>query len=172
VAARWIESGEYYWNSGVFAWRCSTLLDGLDAARPALARPLRELSGRGSLEDFGRELEPVFPGLESISIDYALMEHAPNAVMVEAAFDWDDLGSWSAWARRQPRDARGNVLFGEALALDCERCVVVGEGGTAAAMGLKDMVVVHAAGATLSCRLEDSNDVRRIAEATRNRMKR
>jgi mannose-1-phosphate guanylyltransferase len=171
VAARWIGTGEYYWNSGIFAWRCSTLLEGLESARPALARPLRELSAKGSLDDFAAELERVFPGLESISVDYAVMEQAPNAVMVEAGFDWDDLGSWSAWARRQPRDARGNVLFGEALALDCERCVVVGEGGTAAARGLKDMVVVHAAGATLSCRLEDSNDVRRIAEASRQRGK-
>ena len=66
-------------------------------------------------------------------------------------------------------DERGNVLFGDAFALDCERCVVVGDGGTAAAMGLRDMVVVHADGATLTCRLSDSDQVRRVSEAVRAR---
>ena len=87
--------------------------------------------------------------------------------MVEAAFDWDDLGSWGAWARRQPRDERGNVRYGDAVAIDCDGCVVVGESGTAAALGLRDTVVVHANGATLSCPLERAEDVRRLVEATR-----
>jgi mannose-1-phosphate guanylyltransferase len=89
--------------------------------------------------------------------------------MIEASFDWDDLGSWAAWARRQPQDSAGNVLFGEAVAVDCERCVVVGEGGTAAALGLRDMVVVHAGGATLACPLDRGEEVRRITEAVRAR---
>ena len=112
---------------------------------------------------------PAPTSLESISVDYAVLERAPNVLVLEASFDWDDLGSWSAWARRQPHDERGNVLFGDAFALDCERCVVVGDGGTAAAMGLRDMVVVHADGATLTCRLSDSDQVRRVSEAVRAR---
>ena len=70
-------------------------------------------------------------------MDYAVLERSPNTVAVEATFDWDDLGSWSAWARRQSRDARGNVVFGDAVVVDCDDCVVVGEGGLAAAMGLR-----------------------------------
>jgi mannose-1-phosphate guanylyltransferase len=164
-ALEWVASGHYLWNSGVFVWRCSTFQAALEAGRPALARGLASLAWSGSGEDFERQLDAVFPGLESISVDYAVLEHAANTVMIEAAFDWDDLGSWGAWARRQPSDERGNVLYGDALALDCEHCVVVGEGGTAAAMGLRDMIVVHAGGATLSCRLEDSDQVRRVSEA-------
>jgi len=89
--------------------------------------------------------------------------------MIEASFDWDDLGSWGAWARRQPRDARGNVVHGEALAVECDRCVVVGEGGLAAALGLADMVVVHVNGSTLTCKLADSDQVRKVSEAVRKR---
>jgi mannose-1-phosphate guanylyltransferase/mannose-6-phosphate isomerase len=168
-AAAWLAGGEHLWNSGIFVWRSAVFLDALAASRPALARPLRTLTWPPG--GFERALDPVFAGLESVSVDYAVLEKAPNTVVLEAGFDWDDLGSWRAWARRQPRDAQGNVRFGDALALDCEDCVVVGDGGTAAAVGLKDMVVVHAGGATLSCRLEDSDRVRGVSEALRARGK-
>jgi mannose-1-phosphate guanylyltransferase len=170
-ATAWIAEGGYFWNSGIFVWRAATLLDALEAGRPDLAGALRGLTWTGGDEGFEGELARVFPGLESISVDYAVLEQAPNVLVIEASFDWDDLGSWSAWARRQKPDARGNVLFGDALALDCERCVVVGEGGTAAAMGLRDMVVVRAGGGTLVCRLDEADRVRRVAEALRERGK-
>ena len=105
-------------------------------------------------------------------MDYAVLEHAPNTLVLEAAFDWDDLGSWGAWARRQPRDGDGNVLFGDAVAVQCRRCIVVGEGGTAAALGLEDMVVVHVGDSTLACRLEETDRVRKVSEAVRERGKR
>jgi mannose-1-phosphate guanylyltransferase len=168
-AQDWIASGDYAWNSGIFVWRAGTFLRALEAARPALAAGLASLGGASDRPAFEQDLARVFPALESISVDYAVLERAPNVLVLEAAFDWDDLGSWGAWARRQARDERGNVLYGDAIAIDCERCVVVGDGGTAAAMGLKDMVVVHAAGATLSCRLEDSDRVRAVSEALRAR---
>jgi len=168
-AASWLASGEYRWNSGMFVWKARTFLDALEAGRPDLARPLRAMRWDGGDEGFRRALDSVFPGLEKISVDYAVLESAPNTLMLEAAFDWDDLGSWSAWARRQPRDARGNVVFGDAIALDCDDCIVVGDGGTAAALGLSGMIVVHAHGATLSCPVAASQDVRRVTDAVRER---
>jgi mannose-1-phosphate guanylyltransferase len=166
-AEAWIATGEYAWNAGIFVWRARAFLDALRASRPALAAPLEALRWDGGDAGFEAALDAVFPGLESISVDYAVMERAPNVLVLEAAFDWDDLGSWSAWARRQPHDADGNVLFGDAVALDCAGCVVVGDGGTAAAMGLRDMVVVHVEGSTLCCRIDASDQVRRVTEAVR-----
>src|SRR5262249_22936731 len=90
---------------------------------------------------------------------------AASVRVVEASFDWDDLGSWGAWARRQPRDPRGNVAFGDAVVVDCDDCVVVGEGGTAAAMGLREMGVGHVNGATLTCPLAASESGRPGSEA-------
>jgi mannose-1-phosphate guanylyltransferase len=166
-AEGFLASGDYTWNAGVFVWRARVFLDALEAGRPALAETLRPLgTAGGAFEDvFAR----VLPACEAISVDYAVIERAPNVMMVEASFDWDDLGSWGAWARRQPHDSRGNVLFGEAVAVDCDRCIVVGEGGTAAALGLADMVVVHVDRATLSCRLDRSEDVRQVSQAVRSR---
>ena len=172
-AERYLADGDHLWNSGMFVWRPDVFLDALAASRPALAAPLRALAtAAGDERVFERALEPVFPGLEAISVDYAVLEHAPNTLVLEAAFDWDDLGSWGAWARRQPRDGHGNALVGDAVAVDCERCIVVGEGGTAAALGLEDMVVVHVGDSTLACRLADSDRVLKVSEAVRERGKR
>lgn len=166
-AAAWLESGEYSWNSGMFVWRCSTFMNALRAGRPGIAEPLQALEWSGGDEGFEKALAPMFPALEKISVDYAVLEKAPNVLVAEATFDWDDLGSWSAWARRQPRDARGNVVHGDAVVVDCDDCVVVGEGGTAAALGQRGMIVVHVDGATLSCPLEASQDVRRVTDTVR-----
>jgi mannose-1-phosphate guanylyltransferase/mannose-6-phosphate isomerase len=168
-AAAWLAAGDYAWNSGMFVWRARTCLDALEAGKPELARPLRGMRWEGGDAGFTRALADVFPGLEKISVDYAVLESAPNMLMLEASFDWDDLGSWSAWARRQPHDPRGNVVFGDALALDCDDCIVVGEGGTAAALGLSGTIVVHAHGATLACPVNASQDVRRVTDAVRER---
>jgi len=166
-AKHWFASGECLWNTGIFVWRRTVFMDALEAGRPALARAFRSFAFDHTPEDFERRLAGVFPSLEAISVDHAVLEPARNAVMIEASFDWDDLGSWAAWARRQPRDERGNVRYGDTLVLDCDRCVVVGDGGTAAAFGLRDTVVVHAHGATLTCPLDRSEHVRRVSEALR-----
>lgn len=168
-ATAWFTAGGYYWNSGMFAWRASVFFDALEASRPDMALPLRALSDRAGLSAFEDGMDVTFPALPSISIDYALLEHAVNTVMLEASFDWDDLGSWNAWARHQPRDERGNVVFGDAVAVDCARCIVVGDGGTAGALGLKDMIVVNAGGSTLACRSEDSSAIRAVVEAIKSK---
>jgi mannose-1-phosphate guanylyltransferase len=167
TAEQYLATGTYSWNAGIFVWRAGVFLDALEASRPALATPLRALARETKGAGFGGRWESVFPTLESISVDYAVLEKAPNAFVMEASFDWDDLGSWGAWARRQPRDADGNVLHGDAVVVDCRRCVVVGEGSTAAAMGLEDMVVVSVNGSTLACRLDQTEQVRRVNEAVR-----
>lgn len=170
VAARWLADGGYAWNSGMFVWQRRTFFDALAANKPAISDALRPLSfGAGDARRFEQALRDRFSALESISVDYAVLEHAPNTVMLEATFDWDDLGSWGAWARRQPRDGRGNVAFGDAVIVDCDGCVVVGDGGIAAAMGLRDTVVVNVHGATLACPLDQSEQVRRVSEAVRAR---
>ena len=168
-AQEWLATGEYAWNSGMFVWRCSTFMNALQVGRPAIAKALRDMQWSGGDDAFERALGEVFPDLEKISVDYAVLEQAPNVLVREAGFDWDDLGSWAAWARRQPRDERGNVLHGDAIAIDCDDCVVVGEGGTAAALGQRGMIVVHVGGATLSCPLDRSQDVRLVTDAVRKK---
>jgi mannose-1-phosphate guanylyltransferase len=168
-AEAWVAAGDHLWNSGVFVWRRSVFMDALEAGKPELARVFRDFRFSGGRTGFEKRLGEVLPGVESISVDFAVLERAPNTLVIEASFDWDDLGSWGAWARRQTHDGRGNVLFGDAVAIDCDRCVVVGEGGTAAAVGLHDMVVVNANGDALSCPIDRTDQVRRVSETVRAR---
>jgi mannose-1-phosphate guanylyltransferase len=169
-AEQWVASGEYLWNSGIFVWGKRTFFAALAAGRPAIAEAFAGLNfTAGQERAFEAALATRFPGVESVSVDYAVLEVAPNVVTLEAAFDWDDLGSWRAWALHQPHDERGNVTWGQAVPVDCDRCVVVGDGTPAAPMGLSDMVVVATPHGTLVCRLADSDQVRRVTEAVRAR---
>jgi mannose-1-phosphate guanylyltransferase len=167
-ASVWAASGEYTWNCSIFVWEKRTFMAALAAGRPAIAKALGDLAfAPGQESEFEAALAERFRGVESIAVDYAVLESAPNVVTIEAAFDWDDLGSWSTWARRQPQDARGNVTWGEAVPVDCERCVVVGDGCIAAPLGLSDMVVVATRLGTLVCRRQETEQVRRVTEAVR-----
>jgi mannose-1-phosphate guanylyltransferase len=167
-AQQWVASGEYAWNSGIFVWSKRAFLGALAAGRPAVAEAFAGWRySVGQEREFEAALAARFPALESVSVDYAVLEVAPNVVTLEAAFDWDDLGSWRAWALHQPHDARGNVTWGQAVPVDCDRCVVVGDGVPAAPLGLSDMVVVATPQGTLVCRLADSDQVRRVTEAVR-----
>ena len=169
-ATEWVASGEVLWNSGMFVWAKRAFMDALAAGRPAIASAFAGLAFRaGEERAFEAVLAERFPNVEAISVDYAVLEQAPNVVTLEAAFDWDDLGNWGAWARRQPADARGNVTWGEAVPVDCDRCVVVGDGAPAAPLGLSDMVVVATPQGTLVCRRQDTEQVRRVADAVRAR---
>ena len=169
-ATAWVASGEYAWNSGMFVWTRRSFLDALEAGRPAIARALRPLRfGPGQERAFEQALRDTFPALESISVDYAVLEGAPNVVVLSAAFDWDDLGSWNAWARREPRDARGNVTWGDAVPVECDNCIVVGDGVPVAPLLLRDTIVVATPNGVLACPIEESEQVRKVSEAIRAR---
>jgi mannose-1-phosphate guanylyltransferase len=169
TARQFVEAGNFFWNSGMFFWRPQVILDAVRQHRPALARGLQGFEGRLGEDQLEAALEELFPDLESISVDYAVMEHAANVALLEAPFQWDDLGSWKAWARWQPRDEAGNVVMGEAVLLDSENCVVVGEQAPVAVIGVKDLVVVQKNGATLICPLERAEEVRRAVTELRRR---
>lgn len=168
TAERYVASGRHYWNTGMFAWRPAAVLEALDRHRPALGKGVHALQKAAQAFVAGRPaakedaLEHRFPALESVSIDYAVMEHATNAAMIEASFDWDDLGSWTAWARRQARDQRGNATSGRAVAIDSDDCVVFGGGGRpVVVLGGKGLIVIEHEGGTLVCPIERADEVRK-----------
>lgn len=176
TAKFWADSNDFLWNSGVFVWRPRVVLAALVAHRPDLAAGLAALvepaaaewaKGKGAALD--RALEASFAELESISIDYAILEKADNAAMIEATFSWDDLGSWGAWARRRTRDERGNVVEARALVIDSDDCVVLGGGDRpVVVLGARGLVVVQHEGGTLVCpadRIDEAREAARAVEA-------
>jgi len=172
TAERYVASGNFRWNSGMFVWQPRALLSALARHRPALAQALEAFAAPAAAAAAGDHaaldaaLERSFAGLESISIDYAVMEKADDAATVDASFTWDDLGSWSAWARRRPRDARGNVVEERAIAIESDDCTVLGGGARpVVVLGGKGLVVVQHEGGTLICPADRVDDVRKAVAA-------
>lgn len=164
TAARYVASGRFFWNSGMFIWRVDAIQQAFRRHCPALAA-LCEALGSTPEADWNARLEALYAPLQRISIDYAVMEKADRLAMVPGDFGWDDVGSWPALANHFPADGRGNVAVGQTVALDASRNIVVsGEGRLTALFGVDDLIVVQAPGATLVCRKDRAQDLKKLVQ--------
>ena len=164
-AVEFVLGGRHLWNSGVFVARADVLLAAIDATLPALSealQPLREQrAGTAAASTFAEALGSAFAVAPSISIDHGIMEHRHDLVVVALEAGWSDVGSWRS-AREVNADDDGNLIEGDTIAVDCERCVLVSDGPLIAAVGLRDVAVVATRDAVLVLPLERSQDVRDI----------
>ncbi len=166
-AQEYLASGDYLWNGGIFVFRAEAILAAFRTHMPALAAALDALGKQLGKKGYAKALARLFPKMESVSIDYGVMERAENLAVLPGDFGWSDVGSFAAIPEVRPADARGNVVSGKgALAIDCEGCVVLaGDGRPVAVVGMKDVVVVDAGDALLVVPKEKSQDVRKAVEA-------
>lgn len=164
TAKRYVESGSYFWNSGMFIWSVKSYEAALAAHCPALSDMLNAVGPEVGGPRFAGITASVYAGLEKISVDYALMEKASNIVTAQGEFSWDDVGTWTALENHIERDGCGNVGLGAVEILDSSDNVVVSEQGLVALCGVRGLVVVRTADATLVCRKEKAQDVKRIVE--------
>lgn len=158
-ARRYVDSGEYLWNTGLFAWRVADFL----AAARELAPELE--GGLEVLDEDPDDVEGFFAAVEPVSVDVAVMERAPSVGVVEATFDWDDLGVWTAVARALPNDAAGNAVRGDSVLLDTADNVVWSEEGRLVLFGVEGLVVVQSGGQTLVTTREAAPDLKRLLRA-------
>ncbi len=170
TAQAYLADGDHLWNSGMFVWRASTVLDALARHLPESASGLRRVVEAPAGAAREAVLAEVFPTLPRTSIDYAVLEPAaaePGRVLVvEVDVDWLDVGSWPALARTLPVDAAGNAVRGPAVLLDSSGNVVLGEEGHLVALvGVRDSVVVHTADVTMVCPLSEAERVKALLEA-------
>lgn len=162
VAEGYLASGHHFWNSGMFCWKASTVIEGLRVHAPQVHRVVEHIAGAGAVgtEGFRLALESSFADAESVSIDYALMEKSDQVLMVQADFDWNDVGHWLAMRELWPTDGVGNAARGELLALDARDNIVYGPGRLTALIGLDDHVVVTTDNVTLVCPADRAQDVK------------
>ncbi|MGE4291354.1 MAG: mannose-1-phosphate guanylyltransferase/mannose-6-phosphate isomerase [Desulfovibrio sp.] len=160
LARELVESGRHFWNSGMFVFRAPVFLDAVATHAPDLDAWWRQRESG--------ELASGYRDIRSVSVDYGLAEKLDNIVMVEASFDWEDQGSWEAMYRLGDKDARGNVVRGDVMVVDCDGCLLVSESGKLAAVGLRDMIMVQTRDATLACPLVDVQRVKDVVAALRS----
>jgi mannose-1-phosphate guanylyltransferase len=162
TAARYVESGHFFWNAGMFIWRTSTMRKALSAHAPDLALLSEQVAEAESPEALDCTLRRIYPSLRSISVDYAVMEHADNIVMARGAFGWDDVGSWPSVAGHFSADLDGNVVIGSCEQMEAQNNIVISENRLTALIGVRGLVVVHSDNATLICPKERAEEVKKI----------
>ncbi|MHC4715494.1 MAG: mannose-1-phosphate guanylyltransferase [Planctomycetota bacterium] len=167
TALTYVESGQYFWNSGMFVWRVDTIRKAMQQFLPESAEkltPVGDAAGAG--KDIAGLLAKVYPQLPKISIDYAVMEKATDVLMVELTCQWLDVGSWPALSDVVTVDADSNATVApRAVVLDGSRNVIYSEDEhLVAVVGMDDCIIVHTADATLVCNKSDSQRLKELLE--------
>ena len=163
TAARYVASGEFFWNSGIFLFPAALYVSELERLRPdMLASCRRALSGAKCDDDFVRLDKAAFAECPADSVDYAVMERTARAAVVPVRMGWSDLGSWVALWDAAVKDADGNALVGNVIAKDAKNCYLRSEAGLVAALGVEDMVVVATKDAVMLAPRSRAQDVRSL----------
>ena len=146
TAKKYLKSGKYVWNAGMFVWKVSTM-------KAALAKFAPQLVG----------ITPAdYESLPKISFDYAVMEKADNVLVTSGDFGWDDVGTWTAADRHLKTDGRKNAIRGGVTLLDCGNTVAVAEGARIAALGVKDIVIVTTKDSVLVASKDRVQDLKKL----------
>ena len=163
-ACEYLEQGNYLWNAGIFIWNVKAILSAIEQFAPELFSGLQQIKNLGL--DQSSDFSSVYSSLPRISIDYAVMEHAQNIAVYEAAFGWDDVGEWGALARHLEADANANVIQGKAVSYNSSNNIIVNtvDGHTTALVGVEDLIVVKTGDATLVCRKDNSDEIKKLVE--------
>ena len=162
TAKRYCRSGNYFWNSGIFVWKASTILEELGFQQPKLAKILKELSRHIGTPEFPAALRKAYAKMPSLSIDHAVMEHSARSVVVPIDFGWSDVGSWGSLEEVATLDKAGNVRNGNIIDMGSRQSVLFADRRVVATIGLDNMVVVDTPDATLVCPKDRAQDVKAI----------
>lgn len=169
VARGYVESGNFYWNSGMFLWRAADVKRLIEIHLPRLAEGLAEIHKLSRDQGIQAALEARFGLLPSISIDFGVLEPSKNVAVIAADFEWDDVGSWRAVERYTAQDGSGNNVVGKHVGVATQDCILVGKKRLIATVGVKDLVVVETEDAILVCSRDATERVKEIPERLREK---
>jgi mannose-1-phosphate guanylyltransferase len=173
-ALEFIETGNFFWNSGMFIWRADAILSRMKEFMPQLASTLKSIVFSGTnwvLSDLKPQINAIYPNIAGESIDYGIMEKADKVMMLPCTFGWSDVGSWDALPEVASCDGTGNIVInaGEFINLDSGGCIVYGGEKLVALLGVDDLVVVNTSDVLMLCRKGRTQEIRKIVEELRSR---
>lgn len=169
TAKRFLKSGDFLWNSGIFIWKTKTILKEIEEDIPDLYDGLLEIKKALGTPKQNEVIKRVYRQIRSISIDYGVMENAKDVVVLKGDFDWNDLGTWDEVYKLSKKDKEGNTLIGRHLLKDSNRCFIDAPGKCVAVIGLDDLMVVDTEDAILICPRHLSQDVKEIVDIARSK---
>ncbi len=172
TAEHFLKTGNFLWNSGMFFWRVDVFLDELRAASPEHADAVSEIAEAIRAGD-ETSADERFTCLPDISIDYALMEKSNRVAVVQAEFDWDDIGAWDALDRSYPKDAEGNVTVGDPVIVSSRNCIVYNHAGAenmaVGLVGCDNLAVIVSADGVLVVPKDRAQEVRKVVAELKRR---
>lgn len=165
AAQRFLDAGNYAWNSGMFIWQVDRILDEIRRQMPELNGVLETLGGVESPEDFEGALSQLWPALPKQTIDYGVMENAELVAVIPSDIGWSDIGTWASVKGLYSADEDGNVMLGDSLDLDSENTMVLADGERLiTTIGLEDVIVIDTPDALLITRSDQSQRVKEIVQ--------
>lgn len=169
TAAEYLYQGNYVWNSGMFLWKASTILEKFKEFLPDLYEQLLLIGESMNTPREREAISAVYPKMRSISIDYGIMEKSKDILVVPGEFGWSDVASWDMLEKLHEKDENGNVCVGSVVAVDTNDSVFYADDGLIAAVDLAGIVVAKVEGTVMVCPKEKVQDVKKLVDALKEK---
>lgn len=164
TAIRFLQAGDFLWNSGIFIWRVDSILKSIEKYLPDLYEGLIQLESKIGSPEFEKELINVYGQLKSISIDYGVMEKADNVYLSKADFYWNDVGSWEAVYEIADKNDDGNAIVGDVYTEQSFNSYIFSPDKFVATIGVEDLIIINTNDALLVCKRDKAQDVRQVVD--------
>jgi mannose-1-phosphate guanylyltransferase len=171
LAEQFVASGGYFWNAGIFLWRATAFMAELHGQKPEMAKAVERIADAWDTPQRIEVMAAVYPTLEKISIDYAVMEHARDVAVLQAPYRWDDVGSWLALERMHPQDADGNTVLANHAGINTSHCVIVGDDPKRliTTIGVSNLLIIQDGDATLVADRREEGTVKQLVDLLKQR---
>ncbi len=169
TAQKYVESGDYLWNSGMFIWKASTILEAFKKFLPNVYSDLEKIAQSIKTQEEFKVIEEIYPKIESISVDYGIMEKSDSVYVVPGDFGWSDVGSFDMLGALHEKDKNQNIIIGDSINIDTKNSIVYSDKRLVATIGLDDVVVVETPDAVLVCKKDRVQDVKKVVEELKSK---
>ncbi len=164
TAKRYLDAGNYLWNSGMFVWKTSTIIRSFERHLPSVSRAMESIVPMLNTAHEPEAIRKIYETMENISIDYGIMEKADSTVVIRAEIAWNDVGSWSSLSDVWETDNENNACRGKVICVESKECVALSPHKVAVLLGVEDLVVVDTPDAILVCRKDSCQDIKKLQE--------
>jgi mannose-1-phosphate guanylyltransferase len=170
-ATTFITSGDYLWNAGIFIWKTKDIIEAFKSYSNDLYQAFNAVKGKLNTAEEKQAVDTIYASCESISIDYAIMEHAQNVYVIPSHFPWSDLGTWNSAWENFSKDENQNAIAGEySLAINAKNCTIqTTEDKLIVVGGVEGLIIVNTEDALLVCRKEDEQEIKAFAQKAKER---
>lgn len=162
TAESYVKNGNFFWNSGIFITKTSSMIQEIKTHMSHTYACLNKIRPSLGADNEQEAIKECYQNMESISIDYGVIEKSKNVFMIEGDFGWNDVGSWPSAAQYWPADTKKNAFIGEIISLDSAQCIVYSPKKLVALLGVEDLVIIEEDDVLMVCKKQRSQDIKRL----------